>query len=88
MEETFPLRTSNSRHAVINSDQQSVLKDKLDIDSIVVPNVMDFNKPFARRDSYNANLPASIGLQDGDIPLFQITRIVQRKGIEVAIEGV
>jgi glycosyltransferase involved in cell wall biosynthesis len=86
VEETFPLRTSNARHAVINSNQQSVLKEKFDIDAVVVPNVMEFDKPFAQKDSYNAALPASIGLQEGDIPLFQITRIVERKGIEVAID--
>jgi len=86
VEETFPLRTSNARHAVINSNQQSVLREKFDIESIVVPNVMDFDVPFGQRDSYNAKLPADIGLHDGDIPLFQITRIVERKGIEVAIE--
>ncbi len=86
VEETFPLRTSNARHAVINSNQQGVLKDRFDIDAMVVPNVMDFDSPFAQKDSYNADLPASIGLQEGDIPLFQITRIVGRKGIEVAID--
>ena len=86
VEETFPLRTSNARHAVINSNQQSVLKERFDIDAVVVPNVMDFDKPFAQRDSYNAKLPADLGLQEGDIPLFQITRIVPRKGIEVAID--
>jgi glycosyltransferase involved in cell wall biosynthesis len=86
VEETFPLRTSNARHAVINSDQQSVLKERFNIDAVVVPNVMDFDKPFAQMDSYNADLPASIGLQEGDLPLFQITRIVERKGIEVAID--
>jgi len=86
VEETFPLRTSNARHAVINSNQQSVLKERFDIDAVLVPNVMDFDKPFAQKDSYNAYLPASIGLQEGDIPLFQITRIVERKGIEVAVD--
>lgn len=86
VEETFPLRTSNARHVVINSDQQGVLKEKFDIDAMFVPNVMDFDRPFASKDSYNADLPASIGLQEGDIPLFQITRIVERKGIEVAID--
>jgi len=85
VEETFPLRASNARHAVINSNQQSVLRQKFDIESIVVPNVMDFDVPFGQKDAYNASLPADIGLNDGDIPLFQITRIVERKGIEVAI---
>ena len=86
VEETFPLRTSNARHAVINSNQQSVLRERFDIVSVVVPNVMDFDEPFGQKDSYNADLPAEIGLQEGDIPLFQITRIVERKGIEVAID--
>jgi len=86
VEETFPLRTPNARHAVINSDQQTVLGERFDIESMVVPNVMDFNVPFGRKDEYNEDLPRSIGLQDGDIPLFQITRIVERKGIEVAID--
>jgi glycosyltransferase involved in cell wall biosynthesis len=86
MEETFPLRTSHARHVVINTHQQGVLEEKFNIDAVVVPNVMDFDKPFAQKDSYNADLPASIGLQEGDLPLFQITRIVQRKGIEVAID--
>jgi len=86
VEETFPLRTSNARHVVINSNQQSVLRERFDIVSVVVPNVMDFDEPFGQKDSYNADLPAEIGLQEGDIPLFQITRIVRRKGIEVAID--
>ncbi len=85
VESTFPLRTSNSRHAVINSNQQGVLQARFDIVSTVVPNVMDFDVPFGQKDSYNANLPADIGLHEDDIPLFQITRIVERKGIEVAI---
>jgi glycosyltransferase involved in cell wall biosynthesis len=86
VEETFPLRTQNVRHAVINSNQKSVLRERFDIEATVVPNVMDFDKPFAQKDSYNADLPTSVGLQEGDIPLFQITRIVERKGIEVAID--
>jgi glycosyltransferase involved in cell wall biosynthesis len=86
VEETFPLRISNARHAVINSNQQSVIRERFDIVSIVVPNVMDFDVPFAQKDPYNAGLPADIGLREGDIPLFQITRIVERKGIEVAID--
>ena len=86
VEETFPLRTSNARHAVINSNQQSVLRERFDIKSVVVPNVMDFDEFFGQKDSYNADLPADIGLQEEDIPLFQITRIVERKGIEVAID--
>jgi len=47
---------------------------------------MDFDEPYGLKDDYNKNLIKDIGLNDNDIPLFQITRIVRRKGIETAIE--
>lgn len=83
---TFPLRLPNVRHAVINSHAKETLRQKFNIDSTTVPNVMDFNKPYKKKDSYNRDLLIKIGLDDGDIPLFQVTRIVERKGIETAIE--
>jgi glycosyltransferase involved in cell wall biosynthesis len=83
---TFPLRLPGVRHAVINSALQADLKKRFDLESMVVPNVMDFSQPFGKKDAYNADLPSSIGLEESDTPLFQITRIVRRKGIEVAVE--
>ena len=47
---------------------------------------MDFDEPFGVEDDYNHDLAEQLGLHDNDIPLFQITRIVKRKGIEVAID--
>ncbi len=85
--ETFPLQSvAKTRHAVINSHAQQEIKTRLGIDSMVVPNVMDFKQPFGITDDYNSDLLQEIGLSKGDIPLFQITRIVARKGIEVAID--
>ncbi len=86
VENTFPLRLSNSKHAVINTHTQNLLKDKYGRDSIMVPNVMDFDKPFGRVTKRNKKLLKDIGLNKRDIPLFQITRIVRRKGIESAID--
>lgn len=83
---TFPLIVPNARHAVINSYSKNMLKEKFGIESIFVPNVMDFNKPYAKIDEYNKDLLYNIGLKKGDIPIFQATRIVRRKGIETAIE--
>ncbi len=83
---TFPLIVPNARHAVINSHSKNMLKEKFGIESIFVPNVMDFNKPYAKIDEYNKDLLYNIGLKKGDIPIFQATRIVRRKGIETAIE--
>jgi glycosyltransferase involved in cell wall biosynthesis len=85
--DTFPLRSApDTRHAVINSAAQKAVKQRFDIDSHVVPNVMDFDRPFGAPDDYNGDLLEEIGFNHDDIPVFQITRIVERKGIEVAIE--
>lgn len=83
--ENFPLRLPNSFHAVINTNAQTYLKEKFNRDSIVVPNVMDFSKPFGEITEENRNLKKDLGLAEEDILLFQITRIVSRKAIDVAI---
>ncbi len=83
---TFPLQYAHVRHAVINTDAQESLRHKYKLDSMVVPNVMDFDKPYGLLDDYNSDMLTSLGLDESDIPLFQVTRIVKRKGIETAIE--
>jgi len=85
--DTFPLRSDPQiRHAVINSAAQKEIKQRFDIDAQVVPNVMDFTSAFGIPDDYNSDLLEEIGFNHDDIPVFQITRIVERKGIEVAID--
>ncbi len=86
VENEFPLRLPNSYHAVINLHAQETIKTRFDRDSIVVPNVMNFDMPFAQINGHNKNLKAELGLTEKDILLFQITRIVKRKGIETAIK--
>ncbi|MFC1679471.1 glycosyltransferase [Elusimicrobiota bacterium] len=86
VDDCFPPVLPNLRHAVINSYCEDSLKQQLGIEAVVVPNVMDFKAPFGAVDDYNRDLPLSLGLREGDIPLFQITRIVRRKGIETAVE--
>ena len=75
----------NTYHAVINTAARDTLKDTYNRDSIVVPNVMDFNQPFGEITDYNKNLKQDLGLEEDDILLFQVTRIVERKAIDVAI---
>jgi glycosyltransferase involved in cell wall biosynthesis len=86
VEECYPPRLENLAHAVINSYARDTLKERFDIDSVVVPNVMDFEEPFAARDEVNAGMLADLGLPEDAVPLFQVTRIVRRKGIETAID--
>ena len=83
---TFPLLSPNASHAVINTYSKNTLREKFDIDATLVPNVMDFNEPYAEIDEYNRDMLDNIGLGKGDIPIFQATRIVRRKGSGTAIE--
>jgi len=86
IENTFPLQVPRARYAVININAQNTLRSKYGIESIVVPNVMDFDKPYGQFTQENNSLPRDLNLKKNDIPLFQVTRIVGRKGIEVAIK--
>ncbi len=84
--DVFPLRAPNSVHAVINTYGSVTLKERFDRESVNVPNVMDFNKPFGIQNKKNQNLFEHMGYQKDDLFLFQITRVVRRKGIETAIQ--
>jgi glycosyltransferase involved in cell wall biosynthesis len=86
LEKCFPPKLPNVRHAVINTYCFNSLKKQMDIDAVNVPNVMDFMEPYAQIDEYNKDLPEAIGLKEDEIAMFQITRIVRRKGIETAID--
>ncbi len=85
VESVFPMRLHNV-HAVINSHAQETIKQRFNRDSVNVPNVMDFDVPFGIKTEQNKNIHQSLGYKQDDILLFQITRIVERKGIETAIE--
>jgi len=82
----FPPRLPSIRHAVINSLAQRDLKARFDLDAAVVPNVFDFCVPAPQPDAYSADLRAAIGLTPEDRLILQPTRIIRRKGIELAIE--
>ena len=84
--EIFPLRAPNSIHAVINSHAASTLKERFGRKAVNVPNVMDFSQPFGIQNQKNENLADHMGFSKTDLFLFQITRIVRRKGIESAIQ--
>lgn len=85
VEEVFPLRAPNSVHAVINSHAANTLEERFGRTAVNVPNVMDFSQPFGLPDQKNAEMAKHMGFSKDDLFLFQITRIVRRKGIESAI---
>jgi len=74
------------KHSVINSLAQVELLERKGINSVVVPNVFDFATPSWEKDAYNSDLRTEIGLTENDLVLLQATRIVSRKGIELAID--
>jgi len=84
--ECFPPCLPNLEHAVINSHCRDLLAQRFGVDALLVPNVMDFDEPFGELDDYGRKLPGELACDPGDILLFQVTRIVRRKGIESAIE--
>ena len=86
IDKCFPPDLPNIHHVVINTHCQESLRAERRLEARVVPNVMDFDAGFGRRDEYNEHLPTALGFGGGDIVLFQITRVVRRKGIETAID--
>ena len=86
----LPPRDPLAKHVVINSLGQRALWERKGIPSTVVPNIFDFDTLAApwEPDDYNRDFRQRIGLREKDIFVLQATRIVTRKGIELAIDFV
>jgi glycosyltransferase involved in cell wall biosynthesis len=82
----FPPNLPSIRHVVINSIQAQQIASRHGLASRVIPNVMDFDSPPAPLDSYTETVRSDFGIRDGEFFLLQPTRVIQRKGIEHAIE--
>jgi mannosylglucosylglycerate synthase len=86
LEEAFPPRHPSLVHAVIHSGAALALRDRFGLDAVLVPNVMDFATPPPPLLRSSEQVRAEIGLVPGDRLILQPTRVVPRKGIELAIE--
>jgi glycosyltransferase involved in cell wall biosynthesis len=86
LDQYLPPNDPKIKHVVINSIAQSSLRDFKGIYAKVIPNVFDFKETEWGIDDYNSDLRRAIGLHDNDICVLQATRIIPRKGIELAIE--
>ncbi|MGB3714892.1 MAG: glycosyltransferase family 4 protein [Candidatus Promineifilaceae bacterium] len=84
----LPPHDASIHHTVINSLAQHELLIRKGIGSTVIPNVFDFDAPLWNQDQYNQDLRKQIGLTDNDIVILQATRVVSRKGIELAVDFV
>jgi glycosyltransferase involved in cell wall biosynthesis len=82
----FPPVLPSIRHVVISSVAAQQLSVRTGLAAMIIPNVMDFENPPAPPDDYTRDLRQSLGLAEGELLILQPTRVVQRKGIEHAIE--
>jgi glycosyltransferase involved in cell wall biosynthesis len=83
---SFPPRLPSIQHVVINSVQAQQLAWRTGLTSRVIPNVMEFEVPPSAPSASVAEVRAALHLPPGAALMLQPTRIVQRKGIEHAIE--
>jgi len=88
LEEYFPPKDGLILHVTINKLAQEELRRRKNIDSVVVPNVFDFNQPVWRIDEYNRDLRSVLGISEDDLVVLHATRIVPRKAIEIAMDFV
>ena len=82
----FPPNLPNIKHVVINSTAQEELALRTGISSTIIPNVLNFENPPTINKEQARKWRADIGLDDDDIMILNPTRIIERKGIESAIE--
>jgi len=83
---SFPPVLPSIRHVAINSWAASELSLRTGASAMVIPNVMDFDQPPPAPDDYARALRTDLGMEPGQYLILQPTRVVQRKGIEHAIE--
>ncbi len=82
----FPPHLPSIRHVVINSSASNQLSLRSGVSSSIIPNVMDFGNPPPPVDDYGRDVRHSLGIEPDELFILQPTRIVQRKGVEHAIE--
>jgi len=82
----FPPVLPSIDHVVINSVADIELSLRTGISSHVIYNVMDFDNPPPPPDEYTFEVRQALGIADDELFVLQPTRVVQRKGIEHAIE--
>lgn len=82
----FPPRLPSMAHVVINSSGRNQLALRTGASAMLIPNVMEFEQPCPGIDDYSKDVRKELGIPENAIFVLQPTRVVQRKGIEHAIE--
>jgi mannosylglucosylglycerate synthase len=82
----YPPHLNTIQHVVINSSGQNQLALRTGIGATLIPNVMDFEHPPEPPDEYTRDVRKDLEVGADTLLVLQPTRVVQRKGIEHAIE--
>ncbi|MCB0175632.1 MAG: glycosyltransferase family 4 protein [Anaerolineae bacterium] len=85
LDTAFPAKLPSIQHVTINSIAQNNLRSRRGIDSEVIPNVHDFATPPPPLDTYSEDFRNTLNLEPGELFILQPTRVIQRKGIEMAL---
>ena len=86
LNQSYPPHLNSIKHVVINTSGANQLALRTGISSTLIPNVMEFETPAPGIDDYNADVRQALGISEDELLILQPTRVVQRKGIEHAIE--
>ncbi len=86
LERCFPPDLPSIRHLVINSLAQEALRQRKGIQAMLLPNIFDFGDPPSPPGAYVADMWRQLGVPARARVILQPTRVVPRKGIELAIE--
>jgi glycosyltransferase involved in cell wall biosynthesis len=82
----YPPHLDSIQHVVINTSGQNQLALRTGIAATLIPNVMNFEQTPEPVDDYARDVRQSLGIGEDELLVLQPTRVVQRKGIEHAIE--
>lgn len=86
METYMPPKSKYIEHVVINSLAQKEMKKRRNLDAHILPDIFDFNQPTWQKDSFNKDFLKQFDVHSSDLILLQATRVIPRKGIEIAID--
>ena len=82
----FPPHLYSIKHVVINSIAERMIGYRRGITASLIPNVMNFEKPYNLEDDYSSDIKEALEIDKNEFFILQPTRVVKRKGIEHAIE--
>ena len=82
----FPPNLPSVHHVVINSLAQAALRERVGAESTLLPNIFDYATAAPALTEFNHDLRDALVLTEDHLFILQPTRVIPRKGIELAIE--